>query len=272
MGKKKSSSSSSASSPVLSASVESGSTSKPSIAICGGVIKSSSSSAAKKRTEKALGQFLSDVLPALKKEMVRRKKEVFSWDAYSHYFKPDSKYVATFCLPLFRFLEKDEIVCSRYGYFENRHMVKTSSGFERVMLLSRNLDSDELPSDVQQYLAKRFGREWFKIPSKDGFRAKAAAASGHEGQFKVILVGLFEDSFVDSQTGETVLTINPSLMYEPLRPPPPKKERKVSKSSSKKEENKEEEEDVEESGNSSTVDVGAQEIPIEMIPEEEEGE
>lgn len=217
--------------------------------------------------EKTLGQFLTDMLPALKKEMVRHKKEVFSWETYMPYFRPDSKYVSTFCLPLFRFLEKDEIICSRYGCFENRHMVKTSAGFDRVMLLSRNLDSDEFPPDVQQYLTQRFGREWFKIPSKDGFRAKAAAASGYEGQFKVILVGMFEDSFQDTSTGEMVYTINPSLMYEPLRPPPPKKERKPKqpKKENKEEEKEESKEEVEEE--EGVVEVGAQEIPISPLPE-----
>jgi hypothetical protein len=115
------------------------------------------------------------------------------------------------------------------------------------MLLSRNCDEEELPAEVQQFLTKRFGKEWFKIPSKDGFRAKAAAAAGYEGCFKVILTGLFEDSFQDTQTGETVYTINPSLMYEPCRPPPPKKEKKSKKTTS----------DV--------VEVGAQEMPIEKL-------
>jgi len=213
----------------------------------GGVIKPSTASATKKRTEKAISRFLTDILPALKKEMVRRKKETFSWEPYLPYFKADSGYIQTFILPLFRFLEKEEVVCTRYGLFENRHMVKTSAGFERVMLLSRNCDEEELPAEVQQFLTKRFGKEWFKIPSKDGFRAKAAAAAGYEGCFKVILTGLFEDSFQDTQTGETVYTINPSLMYEPCRPPPPKKEKKSKKTTS----------DV--------VEVGAQEMPIEKL-------
>lgn len=252
----------------------------------GGVIKPSSANSAKKRTEKALGQFLSDVLPALKKEMSNRKKEPFSWENYASYFKPDSKYLATFILPLFKFLEKDEIICTRYGNFDNRHMVKTTAGFDRVMLLSRHCDPEDLTPDVQQYLSQRYGREWFKIPAKDGFRAKAAAASGHEGCFKVVLVGLFEDSFVDSVTGEVILTINPSLMYEPLRPPPPKKERKAkhsSSSSSSKSDKKgspsktdaDDEADEEEGGGSSSSPlimpgVGAQDVPLSLLKDEEE--
>lgn len=217
----------------------------------GGIIKPSPFSS-KKRTEKAISQFLTDILPALKKEMVKRKKESFSWEPYLPYFKADSGYIQTFILPLFRFLEKDEIICNRYGLFDNRHMVKTSAGFERVMLLSRHCDEEEFSPDVQQYLTKRFGKEWFKIPSKDGFRAKAASASGYEGCFKVILTGLFEDSFQDVTTGETVYTINPSLMYEPCRPPPPKKERK-----------KKEDKVVA----NAVVEVGAQETPIELLAE-----
>lgn len=222
----------------------------------GGIIKSSTASSNKKRTEKAISQFLTDILPALKKEMVKRKKESFSWEPYLPYFKADSGYIQTFILPLFRFLEKDEIICTRYGLFDNRHMVKTSAGFERVMLLSRHCDEEDFSSDVQQYLTKRFGKEWFKIPSKDGFRAKAAAASGHEGCFKVILTGLFEDSFQDVTTGETVYTINPSLMYEPCRPPPPKKEKK-----------KKEDKVV-----SAVVEVGAQETPIELLADDNDND
>lgn len=243
----------------------------------GGVVKPKNKTA-KTRTEKALGQFLSDVLPALKKEMSHRKKEQFSWEAYAAYFKPDSKYLATFILPLFKFLEKDSIVCSRYGNFDNRHMVKTSAGFDRVMLLSRHCDTEELTPDVQQYLSQRYGREWFKIPSKDGFRAKAASASGFEGCFKVSLVGMFEDSFIDKTTGATIYTINPSLMYEPLRPPPPKKERKVKKQASKE---KEEESDEEDEDNGDVdepspndyknvvkaMEPGAQEVPIDFLEE-----
>lgn len=260
---------------------EKSSSSSPKIAIGGGVgggiIKPSTAASSKKRSEKAISQFLSDMLPTLKKEMVKRKKESFSWEPYLPYFKSDSGYIQTFILPLFRFLEKNEIVCSRYGLFENRHMVKTSDGFERVMLLSRHCDSEELPSDVQQYITQRFGKEWFKIPAKDGFRAKAAASAGHEGCFKVILTGLFEDSFQDVKTGETVYTINPSLTYEPCRPPPPKKERSVkpkavSSKEKKEEKEEEEEEDVEEDDDHrrDLVEVGAQEIPLEQLSDVEE--
>lgn len=231
-----------------------------------GVTKASSASSSKKRTEKAISQFLSDMLPALKKEMVKRKKEPFSWEPYQAFFKPDSGYIQTFILPLFKFLEKDEILCSRYGEFSNKHMVKTTAGFDRVMLLSRHCDTDELTGDVQQYLSTRFGKEWFKIPSKDGHRAKAAAAAGYEGCFKVILTGLYEDSFQDVKTGETVYTINPSLSYEPCRPPPPKKEKVAKKQKGEKKEKKEKEESVA----TDTVDVGAQEVPIELVSEGEE--
>jgi hypothetical protein len=236
-----------------------------------GVQKKSSASAGKKRTEKAISQFLNDVLPALKKEMVRRKKEPFSWESYAHYFKHDSKYLPTFLLPLLKFLEKDEVLCSRYGAFENRHMVKTSDGFSRVMLLSKHCDENELTPDVQQYLTQRFGKEWFKIPAKDGFRAKAASASGHDGMFKVILTGLYEDSFMDSTTGETIYTINPSLIYEPCRPPAAKKEKK------EKRERKAATERIPEGecgplASDVGVDVGAQEIPLEPIGVKEEEE
>lgn len=220
----------------------------------------------KKRTEKAIGQFLSEILPTLKKEMVRRKKEPFSWSNYEAFLKPDSGYVQTYILPLFKFLEKDEIICSRYGCFENRHMVKTSFGFDRVMTLSRHCDADELTPDVLTYLTQRYGKEWFKIPAKDGFRAKAAAATGHEGCFKIILTDLFEDTFQDVQTGQTIRSINPSLLYEPCRPPPVKKERE------KKPRKVKEEEEEEEGGEEEERISPAQEVPLEKMEEKEEGE
>ena len=178
-----------------------------------------------KKTEKAIGQFLSDILPNLKKEMVKKKKEPFSFAGYEAVLKPDSGFVQTYLLPLFKFLEKDEIICSRYGCFENRHMVKTNAGFERVMILSRCCDSEDLTAEMLSFLTQRYGKEWFKIPAKDGFRAKAAASTGFGGCFKIILVGLYEDTFQDKTTGETIHSINPSLIYEPCRAPPVKKER-----------------------------------------------
>lgn len=239
----------------------------------GGIVKKSSQSPAKKKVEKAINQFLSDMLPTLKKEMVKRKKEPFSWENYQGYFRANSGYLQTYILPLFKFLEKDEIICSRYGLFDNRHMVKTSAGFDHVMFLSKNCDSETLPADVQQYLRQRFGKEWFKIPSKDSHRAKAAANAGHEGCFKVILTGLFEDSFTDTQTGETVHTINPSLAYEPCRPPPPKKERSAPSKKKKKEAVSEEEEENDgDNDESPCCEVGAQEVPIEPVEDGGEGE
>lgn len=225
----------------------------------------------KKKKEKAFSQFITDVLPSLKKEMVRKKKEPFDWDRYSHYFKPDSGYMPTFILPLFRFLLADEIICDRYGNFDNKHRVKTAAGHKRVMDLSEHNDILELTPEMLHYFARRFGVEWFKIPSKDGFRAKSAAAAGHEGQFKIILTGLYEDSFTDSATGQEVVTINPILMYEPVLPPPPKKERKApppKKSSSSSS-----------SSNSSSSSSSpqpsdevssAQEVPVDKLPEFEE--
>lgn len=196
------------------------------VGVVDGGVSKPKNAAKKKKKEQAFSQFITDVLPSLKKEMIRKKKEAFDWDDYSKYFRPDSGYVATFMLPLFRFLLTDEIICDRYGNFDNKHRVKTAVGHKRVMDLSENSDVLELTPEMIHYFNKRFGVEWFKIPSKDGFRAKAAAAAGYDGQFKVILTGLYEDSFTDNATGKEVITINPTLMYEPVLPPPPKKERK----------------------------------------------
>ena len=224
----------------------------------GGVIKPKNATK-KKKKEQAFTQFITDVLPSLKKEMIRKKKEAFDWDDYSKYFRPDSGYVATFMLPLFRFLLTDEIICDRYGNFDNKHRVKTAVGHKRVMDLSENSDVLELTPEMIHYFNKRFGVEWFKIPSQDGFRAKAAAAAGYEGQFKVILTGLYEDSFTDNVSGKEVITINPTLMYEPVLPPPPKKERKAAASSKPKQ-----------TSSSSPKEISsAQEVEIEPMVEYE---
>ena len=238
------------------------STASESIPICapGVAITKPKNATKKKKKEQAFTQFITDVLPSLKKEMIRKKKEAFDWDDYSKYFRPDSGYVATFMLPLFRFLLTDEIVCDRYGNFDNKHRVKTAVGHKRVMDLSENSDVLELTPEMIHYFNKRFGVEWFKIPSKDGFRAKAAAAAGYEGQFKVILTGLYEDSFTDNATGKEVVTINPTLMYEPVLPPPPKKERKpVTKKP------------LLTSVSSTSLEIvsSAQEVPVEPLPDYE---
>lgn len=178
------------------------------------------------KKEEMFRQFITEVLPSLKKEMVQKKREPFDWSKFAHYFKPESGFKPTFILPLFRFLLSDEVVCDRYGNFSNRHRVKTDEGYNRVMTLSAHSDVLELTPEMLQYFSRRFGMEWFKIPPKDGHRAKAAAAAGYEGKFKVILLGMTEDSFPDSKTGEEILTINPILTYEPCLPPPPKKEKK----------------------------------------------
>ena len=202
--------------------------------MAGGVKKPPKTTRVKKDKTKSIQNFLNEVLPALKKEMVKKKTEPFSLAPYADLFKPDSKYIATYLLPLFRFLEKNTIVCNRYGCWDGKHQVKTTAGFERVMYLSKNLDEASFPADMQQYCTSRFGKEWYKIPAKDGFRAKAAFSNGFEGCFTVTLVGVYTDSFLDDK-GQTVLTVNPVLSYDSVRPPAPKKE-KVKKDKEEKKE------------------------------------
>jgi len=168
---------------------------------------------ASKKNKETAARFIANTLPTLKKELSIRKKEPFRWEDYSHYFKPGSKYIQTFILPLFHFLETDRIVCNRYGCFDGKHMVKTTDGFQRVMLLSKYCTPDELDEQTTMYMTKKYGREWFKIPSEDGFRAKAASAAGHEGMFTVKLLGILKISFMNHTSLETVLSINPILCF-----------------------------------------------------------
>lgn len=215
---------------------------------------SSSSSSKKRKAEQGIEMFLKDTLPSLKKEMSKKKREPFRLDEYNEYFKDSSKIIPTFMLPLFRFVQKTEVVCSRYGCFNGKHMVKCAEGFNRVMLLTKHADPEQFTPDVQQYCAQRFGKEWFKIPAKDGYRAKAAAAAGHDGLFKVVLTGVFFDSFIDKNSHDEIQTINPVLMFEAC-PAPVQKKQKVSlptpppsekKSRKRRKKNEEEDEKLEE--------------------------
>ena len=260
-----------------------------------------------KKIEKDIEAFLKETLPSLKKEMHKRKREPFKLSEYADYFKEKSKVIPTFLLPLFNFVQKTEVVCTRYGCFSGKHMVKCAEGFNRVMILSKYADPEQFTPDVQKYCTQRFGKVWFKIPPKDGYRAKAASAAGHDGMFKVILIGVTFDSFLDKETNEEVKTINPNLLFEACLPPnksvssasqqnvdesaePAKKKRKrSSKKKSKKEDEEEEEggddnEDVDnekqeeavaaaaedekdENSGDSGVDVGAQGVALSLLPE-----
>lgn len=264
-----------------------------------GKVKTSKGGSSKK-IEKDIENFLKDTLPSLKKEMHKRKREPFDLSAYSAYFKEKSKVIPTYMLPLFNFVQKTEVVCTRYGCFNGKHMVKCSEGFNRVMLLSKHADPEQFTPDIQKYCSQRFGKDWFKIPPKDGYRAKAAAAAGHDGMFKVILIGVTFDSFLDKDTNEEVQTINPNLLFEACLPPhksvnkenvdesaePTKKKRKrSSKKKSKKDEEDENGDDDDEADNEkkeesahvederdedsgdSGVDVGAQEVSLSLLPE-----
>jgi hypothetical protein len=126
-----------------------------------------------------------------------------------------SKFKPTFILPLFNFLGKNEITCTRYGKFDNgkRHMVKTTNGYEHASLLMGHCD---FTPEESEFLMKKYYAEWYKIPSKDEAKVNAAQEFGNKGHFKVILTGLYEDSFLDSE-GNKIFTVNPVLRYEPIK-------------------------------------------------------
>jgi hypothetical protein len=244
----------------------------------------------KRDKSKSIANFLSDVLPSLRKEMARKTKAPFSLADYSEYFKPDSKYIPTYILPLFRFLEKNTVMCTRYGVWEGKHQVHTLDGFDRVQILSKNLDQESFPPDIQRMCTMKYGKEWFKIPAKDGFRAKAACANGFEHRFTITLTGVYTDSFIDKK-GQEVLTINPTLTYDAALAPAPKKERKQrktkevggggeDKSEAAVSESEEDDEEEEEDDGNNPVSpigefpgVGAQDQPIiDLEDDDEEGQ
>lgn len=174
----------------------------------------------KSKKDKVLADFLTSQLPALRKEMkVKRASQTgFNIRDYTQYFKPGSDIVPTYCLSLFNFLGKNEVICTQYGAFDGvRHLVKTSDGFNHATLIVSSLGpAEDLSSEESDYIMKKFGKEWFKIPAKDAPRVASAYRYGENHQFKVVLTGIYEDSFFDKETGKEVKTINPILQYEPI--------------------------------------------------------
>lgn len=181
------------------------------------------------KKEKQINDFVLGVLPALKKDLKGRKQsaQAFKIRDHSNYFTPSSNHIATFILPLFHFLGKEEVICHRYGNFNGKHMVKTNSGFERATFLVNNANI-QMSDEEKSFLMSKFGKEWFKIPSKDVMKVNTAHKYGEKGEFKISLIGLYEDSFLD-ESGHEVFTINPILKYEPYHPAPSKKKESKSK-------------------------------------------
>lgn len=185
-----------------------------------------------KKTKKdlLLEDFMLIQLPALRKEVKLRKKVQANFNVRGHpqYFKTGGEFTPTYCLSLFHFLGKNEILCSQYGLFDSsRHMIKTSDGFNHCNLIIASVGDDTLSPEEAEHMMKRFGREWFKIPAKDASKVQSAFRFGDGHQFKIILTGIYEDSFFGEE-GEEIKTANPVLRYEPYRAPTPK----VSSSSS----------------------------------------
>lgn len=194
----------------------------------------------KSKKDQLCDDFVMNELPALRKEMKLMKKEQSSFDIkeFSEYFKPGSKWTATYCARLFYFLKKNEIVCSAYGVFRgNTHMVKTIDGYNHCCFLASACGA-ELTAEDSAFMFRRFGKEWFKIPQNDEERVKIAVRKGEKNYFKVILTGLYEGSFFGenrvTKEKEEIFTINPILRYEPYIPPTPKakKEKKTSEPTS----------------------------------------
>lgn len=171
--------------------------------------------AKKSKKQEAVEQFVLNTLPALRKNMKQAKivQSTFKVRDQSHYFAPNSIYIPTFILPLFQFLAKEEIVCSKVADFDGKKFVKTTAGFlHATFIANQALDLEE---DDVQYLMRKYGKEWFKIPSKDFVKASSASKYGDKGEFKVTLIGIYEDSFKDEENHE-LYTINPILRYDPV--------------------------------------------------------
>lgn len=185
---------------------------------------SSSSSLKKKKSKKDLivSDFVSNMLPALRKEMKLKKKSskinLFNLRDYERYFKGDSDFIATYSLSLFHFLDKNEILCTQYGCFDQKkHLVKSSDGFNHLNLLIHAI-GDEITPEENSIMMTRYGREWFKIPPQDGPKAKTASRYGYNGQFKIVLISVYEDSYKDKESGIEIHTLCPIYRYDQYHP------------------------------------------------------
>lgn len=184
----------------------------------------------KTKNQAILEQFMMDTLPALRRNMKQAKaaQASFKITEHSQYFGKTSPFVATFILPLFHFLGKEEIVCSQVRDFNGKKYVKTTAGFNHATLIVNH--ALDLTDEEKEYVMKKFGNDFFKIPSKDWVKAVSASKYGDKGEFKVTLTGLYEDSFRDDE-GKEVMTINPILRYDSIhaKPSTDKKDKKKEK-------------------------------------------
>ena len=177
----------------------------------------------KSRKDKLLDDFLITQLPALQKDVKLKKKEKKSFRIrdYADYFKAGSEWTPTYCLALFNFLGKEEILCDRYGVFQgNRHCVHTLDGFTHASLIQSNAGHMLSPEETH-FIMNRYGKEWFKIPAKDAPNVTTAHRFGDAHQFKVIIFGIEEGSFY-GKDGEEILSLTPKLRYEAYKAPPEK--------------------------------------------------
>ncbi len=177
--------------------------------------KPASAGPRKTKKEQALEQFMLSTLPALRKNMKHAKALQSSFKIRDHpeYFAANSSFIPTFILPLFHFLSKEEIICTKVADFDGKKFVKTTAGFTHAAFISNQ--AVDLTEEDTQYLMKKYGKEWFKIPSKDFVKASSASKYGTKGEFKVTLIGLYEDSFKNDEN-EEIFTVNPILRYDPV--------------------------------------------------------
>jgi len=177
----------------------------------------------KSRKDKLLDDFLITQLPALQKDVKLKKKDqvAFHIRDYADYFKPGSEWTPTYCLALFNFLGRNEILCDRYGVFEGgRHSVHTVDGFTHANIIQSSV-GDMLSPEETTFMMQRYGKEWFKIPPKDAPHVSTAYRFGDGHQFKVIIYGIEEGSFF-GKNGEEILSLYPKLRYEAYKAPPEK--------------------------------------------------
>lgn len=207
-----------------------------------------------RKGEAAVKHFIDSVLPALRKEMAKKKKNVFKLDDHADLFLPNSPIRPAYLLPLFHFLGKNEILCDKFREFDSKAMVHTKDGFNQCMKINKYSTPDVISEHELTEIMKRFGKEWHKIPAKDKVRVAAAIRAGASGEFKIILSGIYYDSFYDDK-GEEIKIAVPILNYEGIRakvvqvelpamPEKPKKQRKSKKESSSSVENPQDQEQV----------------------------
>lgn len=163
-----------------------------------------------------------DWLPILKKRAAVDSKAIeFSVEDLHDYdlefADPDTK--CAYLLPLFHFLNETSVLADAMQEWEQVN-VSIEAGIKKVEEIFKAPSAADMPEDDKDFLRRRFGKRWWKIPKKDKARVKTLFTTAP--LVRISLVGIEANSFRDRQTNEMVQCLMPVMRYEAYTPPAPK--------------------------------------------------